>query len=305
MLGFTYYIWESISKLERVNLKIGTNFWTGYEIIYIAKELGYIDNIEIVEYNSNAEVIRGLKTGVINAGTLTIDEALRGLSRGIDYRIVLVFDYSNGADSIIAKDYIKKPSDLIGKRIGVEDSALGKYMLKRFLDKTGLKREDITVVYLELHEHSKAFLESKVDAIITFEPEKSRILSKEGWVIFSSKDIPNEIIDVMVVKKEFLDKNIEKVKELIEGYYEAFNYFQRSEDAIDMVVKRQHLSKEDVKKAFQEIYLPNREEVVKNIVEIEKSIDKICKTLKEESIINNSINCSIILDKEMFMELYR
>ncbi|MEZ0323802.1 MAG: ABC transporter substrate-binding protein [Hydrogenothermaceae bacterium] len=255
-VGFTYYIWISMSKLEREHLKIGTNFWTGYEIIYLAKELGYLDDTKIVEYNSNAEVLRGLKTGVINAGTLTIDEALRGLNRGMDYRIVLVFDYSNGADVIITKNYIKKPTDLIGKKIGVEDSALGKYMLKRFLEKTGLKREDIIVVYIELYEHAEAFLKSKVDAIVTFEPEKSKILKKEGWVIFSSKDIPMEIIDVLVVKTELLDKNREDVKELIDGYYKAFDYFQKNKElALSMISKRQHISSEEVEKAFQGIYL--------------------------------------------------
>ncbi|MCX7759614.1 MAG: ABC transporter substrate-binding protein [Hydrogenothermaceae bacterium] len=295
-----------MSKLEREHLKIGTNFWIGYEIIYLAKELGYLDNTKIVEYNSNAEVLRGLKTGVINAGTLTLDEALRGLNRGMDYRIVLVFDYSNGADSIIAKDYIKKPADLIGKRIGVEDSALGKYMLKRFLEKTGLKREDIIVDYLELNEHVEAFLRSKVDAIITFEPEKSKILKKEGWVIFSSKDIPMEIVDVLVVKTELLDENREDIKKLIDGYYKAFDYFQKNKElAFNMISKRQHITKEEVERAFQEIYLPSKEEVLKSIPQIERSIDKVCNILKEEEIINENLNCNKMFDREMFKELYR
>ncbi|MCX7739139.1 MAG: ABC transporter substrate-binding protein [Hydrogenothermaceae bacterium] len=176
-------------------------------MLYLARELGYIDNTILVEYNTTSEVLRGLITGVINVAALTLDEALKLYQSEIDVKIVMIFDYSYGSDVVIVKDYLKSIDDLKGKRIGVENTALGEFVLYRFLQKTGLKREDVDVVYLELHEHMEAFLRGDVDIVITFEPEKSKILSREGKVIFSSKEIPMEIVDVLVAKTDILKEN--------------------------------------------------------------------------------------------------
>lgn len=282
-------------------LVVGTNLWSGYEILYLAREKGFIDKekIRLVEYNTTSEVLRGLTTGVINAGALTLDEAIKAYDRGLNVQVVMVFDYSDGADVIIVKDYIDSPADLKGKKIGVERSALGNYLLKRFLEINNLKEEDIKIVYLELHEHTRSFLNGDIDAVITFEPEKSKILSKEGKVIFSSKDIPMEIVDVLVVDKNYLNENIGTVKHLIEAYYQAYDYFVKNrEESLNVMSKRQHLSKEELATAFKNISFPSRRQVVENIERLEEATKNICEFLKNNGEIKSSTKCDAILNIE-------
>ncbi|MCS7195961.1 MAG: ABC transporter substrate-binding protein, partial [Aquificaceae bacterium] len=158
ILLLLYILHKNTTKTPIIN--IGTNFWHGYEILYLARKLGYLpDGVKLVEYNTTSEVKRAYRNGLINAMALTLDEALRLLAEGYQVRVIMVFDISDGADVVIAREDIKTPKDLKGKIIGVEKTALGAYMLQRFLEKNGLKPEDVEVRVLELHEHYEAFLE--------------------------------------------------------------------------------------------------------------------------------------------------
>lgn len=307
LLVVLLFLFDRVKKANE-ELVIGTNTWPGYEILYVAREKGFIekDNIKLVEYNTTSEVLRGMQTGVINAGALTLDEAIKAYDRGLDILVVLVFDYSYGADVVIAKDYIEYPLKLKGKRIGVEKTALGKYMLKRFLEINNMREEDVNVVYLELHQHARAFLNGEIDAVITFEPEKSKILSKEGKVIFSSKQIPMEIIDVLVVDRKFLKENKWLVKELIDGYYQAFDFFINNKpESLKIMAQREKISIAQLEKALTEIYLPSKEKVIHNYVAIEHTVKTLCNYLKEKNEIKKTTNCNQILDRALMEELLK
>lgn len=59
-------------------LRLGTNLWLGYEPIYVAREKGWLqeDQVRILEFSSSTDVMRGLRAGTLDAGALTLDEAL-------------------------------------------------------------------------------------------------------------------------------------------------------------------------------------------------------------------------------------
>jgi len=46
-----------------------------------------------------------------------------------------------------------------------------------------------------------AFKKRQVDAIVTFEPVKSELLSSGANILFDSHQIPGRIVDVLVVRK--------------------------------------------------------------------------------------------------------
>jgi NitT/TauT family transport system substrate-binding protein len=58
-----------------------------------------------------------------------------------------------------------------------------------------------------------------VDAIICFEPVRSEILrSPGGNIVFDSSYIPGEIIDVLIVEKDYIDSHKNQIQELITGW---------------------------------------------------------------------------------------
>lgn len=121
-------------------LRVGTNLWLGYEPAYLARHAGYFSNdeVKLLDFTSSSEVIRAYRNGLIDVAALTGDEILKVCINQPDQRIILVCDYSNGADVLLAKPEIATLADLKGRRVGLETTVLGAYMLGRALEAAGL-----------------------------------------------------------------------------------------------------------------------------------------------------------------------
>ena len=213
-------------------IRIGTNIWPGYEPLYLARNLGWFreSGVRLVEYNSSMETMNALSHGSIEAGALTLDEVLSLAQDGVDLRVVLLLDVSNGADAVVAQSGIDNPEKLRGRTIGVESSAVGGYIIHRMLEKSGLTLQDVHILPLTLDAHKAAFTSKRVDAIVTFEPIKSHLLANGGKVIFDSSLIPGEIIDVLAVRSEVFDAYPEAFAELTEKWFQALAYMQNQPD---------------------------------------------------------------------------
>lgn len=238
--------------------RIGTNVWPGYEPLYLARDLGYLDghNIRLVEFGSATTVMNALANGAIEAAALTLDEVLLLSSRGIDLRVVLVLDMSNGGDAILARPPLKRMADLKGRRIGVETTALGAYMLSRASAMAGLSTGDYTVVPLHASEHEAAFHAGRVDAVVTFEPVRSQLIASGATPVFDSKNIPGEIVDVLAVR--MTPARLPQMQALIRAWFMAVDHLRRQPgDAGRRLAKRLHMAPADVLAAFDGLSLPD------------------------------------------------
>jgi len=295
ILGLMFFFSFSCIQEKIDYMKIGTNVWPGYEPLYLARELGFFDRfpIHIVEYGSTTQVIRAYRNGIINSAGLTLDETLLLKNYGFDPVIVLVMDISHGADVIIARKGIKSIYDLKGKKIGVENTALGAYMLLRALEIHKLTPNDLKIVPLEVNEHYKWFKEGKIDAVVTFEPVKSKLLKIGGNIIFDSSQIPGEIVDVLVVERSYLEKNPEIVKRVIHGWFRAVAYMKNHRKrALKVISEREHITIEDLQKAYNGMIIPDRKENLILLNKGEPKLKKVAKKLltimKKQKIISNT-----------------
>jgi NitT/TauT family transport system substrate-binding protein len=136
-------------------LRVGTNVWPGYEPLYLARDQGYYppQSVRLVEYTSASEVIRAFRNGAIDAAALTLDEVLLLAETTPDVSVVLALDVSHGADVILAQPALSSLRDFKGRRVGVEATALGAYMLTRAPQTVDLTPTDVRTVSLEVFEH--------------------------------------------------------------------------------------------------------------------------------------------------------
>lgn len=250
----------SISQGEA--LRLGTNVWPGYEPLYLARELGSFEKkrIKLVEYLSASEVIRAFRNRQLEAAALTLDEVFLLLEREIPVQIVLVTDISNGGDAILARPGITDIAMLKSKKVAVEAGALGAYVISRALEKNDLTLADIQVVNLEVSEHETAFKTGAVDAVVTFEPVRSRLLAAGATEVFSSRDIPGEIVDVIAVHRDYLANDTNAVHELIEGWFAALRYLEENPDAAAKHISlRMRMPPADVLRSYEGLDLPGRD----------------------------------------------
>ena len=248
---------------QNTPLRLATNVWPGYEPLYLARDQQFFSSkrIRLIEFSSTTQVLQAFRNKLIDAAGLTLDEALLLLENNADIRIVLVMDISNGADVVIARKGINGLQQLKGKRIGVENNALGAYMVSRLLDIFGLDRDEVKIVQLEVDEHEKAFHEGRVDAVVTFEPVRSRLLKAGAVQIFDSSQIPGEIVDVLVVRKSYMDKNPATIQHLLDGWFKALEMIrQQPRKAAKILGRRMKLNIEDTLASYRGLVLPARVE---------------------------------------------
>ncbi|WP_174874581.1 ABC transporter substrate-binding protein [Vogesella oryzae] len=208
-------------------LRVGSNGWPGYLLIEWAAESGlYRDGqIRVIRFPSSTLVMQGLASGELEAGCLTLDEVLALRAEGVSLQVVAVLDVSAGADVLLAQDSITELGQLAGKRIGVEQSAVGAVMLDAVLGKAHLLPSDVTIVPLLLDQHEQAFRSGKVDALVTMEPFAKRLLAAGAHLLFSSVAIPGRIVDVLAVRSDVAPVQMDNLRRLLDGHFRVLTDF--------------------------------------------------------------------------------
>jgi len=188
-------------------VRVGSNRWLGYAPFYLADELHWTapSGVRLVEYPTTTGVLRGFRNGMLDAAPsdIRLDETLLlQASTDLNLEIILIASVSAGADVLFARAPIATLDDLRGRRIGVENTALGAYFLSRVLDQAQLDIADLDVVSLPVHEQVEAYTAGRVDAVITFASEGPALEASGARRIFDSRQLPGEIVDVLVVDRQ-------------------------------------------------------------------------------------------------------
>ncbi len=240
-------------------IRVGTNVWPGYEPLYLARQLeGWPQaHLSLVEYPSASEVLRAFRNKTLEAASLTLDEVLLLRQQGVPVKVVLVHDVSEGGDVIVARQGIASMSDLKGKRMGVEAGALGAYVLTRALELNQMSLDDIVIVNRDVNMHESAMQQDEVDAVVTFEPVRTRLLSQGGVQVFDSRQIPNEIVDVLVVHEDVLTQRPEAITALVERWFFALSEMKAKPAATAaMMANRLAISADEVMQSYDGLRLP-------------------------------------------------
>ena len=241
-------------------LLLGTNVWPGYEPLYLGRALGLFDpaRLKLVEYPAAMSVIRAFRNGTIDAAALTLDEVLSLRQHGVPARVVLVFDFSNGADALLARPGIDSLDALRGRTIGVEQGAVGAYMLARVFERSSLSMGDVRVKMVQVDEHEQSYRSGEVDAVITFDPVRQHLSALGAKTLFDSSMIPEEIVDVLVVHESRLARDPEGVEQVIEGWFRALDHLASEPlDAATKLSGRLQLAPDQVLAVYEDIVLPS------------------------------------------------
>ena len=199
------------------------NAWVGYEPFFIAESDGFFNqnSIDLIETPYSLTQDQAFRGRTVDASAVSLSRAMSLASKGHDITIVLILDWSNGADKIVAAPNIKSVIDLKGKRVGTEPESVNAYLLFRAMQQVGLSLSDLEMMPMAYEQLSAAFSTKEIDAATVFGPQAEAIEQLGGHVIFDSSEIPGEILDVLVVRTSYLQKNPERVEELISGWLKA------------------------------------------------------------------------------------
>lgn len=284
-------------------VRIGVLVWPPYELAYLAREKQYFDTstVELVDFLSPAEMVRNYRFGLIDAMFVTSQFSLTNAENLIDSRIIYVVDFSAGGDSLMVQPEIESLAELEGKKVGVEAGPLGAYTLERALESANLSREDIELVFLDTPDQKTAFETGRVDAVATYEPIRSQLLKQGATELFNSREIPLEIIDVVLAKKGIIDRRYQELARFIQGVDRALQDFRKNpKDSAVIMVEREQLSVPEFLLAMEGVHLvdleENRELLLGEDTRLLQGLRKQCEVMTAAGILDSQPNIRGLID---------
>jgi len=146
----------------------------------------------------------GSTKGDVHACVMTNMDALAMPALGgIDSEVIIVGDYSNGNDGIVARQ-ISKVSELGGHKVSLVDGSVSIYLVYRalMLEGNGLKVSDVAFENIQFDSQIRSIYTNNLDKIAaTWNPIIMGIMQEpNSKLLFDSSRIPGEILDLMVVR---------------------------------------------------------------------------------------------------------
>ena len=272
-------------------IRVGFNPWPGDEVIYLAEHLGYYKEegvkVKLVEVGSLGDTRSAFEKGSVDIATSTNIDLLQVRCRNKkEAQIIALTDYSNGGDVILAKEEIKTVADLKGKKVGAEGGSLNIYVLFRALEKNGVNLKDVEVVYLDQTSMNDAISTGKVDAVVTYPPYSIEISNKHKVnKLFTSKEIPAEVLDVLIADKSFVENNQENLTKFFKAIDRAWDYMNKNKDkAYAVMAAREKVSVEEFKTAIEEdlqlVRFKDQTELFKTGGSIDQAMQKTYEIMK-------------------------
>jgi len=245
------------------SVKIGTVIWIGYGPYYVAdaldlyKKSGFKVTLQV--FSDPALIPPAIEGGTVDGGMLTYDQVIGVVAKGSTQRVVSPIDYSAGGDAIVSSVDIKKVADFKGKKVGFNPLSPSDFLLSYALKTNKLTEKDIEPVNMTPEAIPAAMASGAMPIGVTYEPSVSQITALEGGkkfhVVYSSKDAPGLITDVLVFKKEVIKAKPEVVKALIQGYIDGLDYMKKNPDkAAAIIGKALGVSGAEVKEQLSGVY---------------------------------------------------
>ncbi|MET0390263.1 MAG: ABC transporter substrate-binding protein [Polyangiales bacterium] len=225
-------------------LRVGISPWPGYETLYVAQEMGFYREVgvevRLVEFSSPMDTRRAYERGQIDVFAATVVEVLEARDRSERVpEIVQVIDYSDGADIILARPGFTPSTDLRGARVGLELPSVGVYMLARSLERQGLTLTDVERVSMDQSSLEASFRAGELDAVVTYPPTSIRLLrDTPATPVFSSAEIPHEIVDVIAVDAAVARRRADEVSALLDGFHRAVAFMREDPTRAAVIAAR-------------------------------------------------------------------
>jgi NitT/TauT family transport system substrate-binding protein len=241
----------------RAEVKVGVSDWTGWVAWYVARDQGYFKkygaDVDLVWFANYSDSIAALSTGRLDANSQTWSDTLGPLAKGLPLKVVLVNDNSAGNDAVMAGPSVKGLADLRGHKVALEQYSISHFVLYTALSRNGLTPADVNVVNLSAGDAAAAFMSGRVDAAVVWNPWISQIeRSGKGRPIFTSKDMPGLIPDLLVAQAQAVQAKRKDLIAMIRAWFDTEAFIRAEpERAVAIMSKVVSLSQEQYR-----VFLP-------------------------------------------------
>ena len=216
--------------------RVGFNAWIGSIAFFVAQDKGFFKaeglDVQTKSFSAPGDGLAPLIAGSLDAHLSTADSVLTVLDKAPgQLKVVYLTDTSAGADAILAKKEIADIKGMKGKKVAATLGQCNQLLLEKALEKAGLTDADIQLVNMNPDDAGSAFAAGKIDVAVTWEPWITKVSGeKKGNVIFSSKETPNLILDVLAISTKTAKTKAAETKAFLKALNRGYDFVQKSPD---------------------------------------------------------------------------
>ena len=216
-------------------VKVAFATWVGYGPLYIAQDKGlfakYGLDVELMIIDDESQYAAAMASGNIDALGNVLDREVIHYAKGTPEAVLFAMDESSGGDGIIATADIKSLADLKGKNVGLDKSSTSYFFFLTALEKAGVPEDSLTIYEMGASDAGAAFVAGKLDAAVSWEPWLSKASEREGGhLLVSSKEFPRTIVDVFVMRKDFIAEHPEAAADMTKAWFDAIAWYRENPD---------------------------------------------------------------------------
>ena len=244
-------------------LKIAYSDWPGWVAWEVAIQKGFFkdEGVDVqftwLEYAPSMDAFSANK---VDAVLMTNGDAMVTGESGRKSTGILLTDYSNGNDMIVAKPGINSIKDLKGKKVGVEVTLVEHLMLLKALEANSMKESDVTLIKVATNDTPQTLASGSVDAIGAWYPLAGQALKQVAGskALFTSAQVPGLIYDGLYVGKDSLAAHKADWAKVTKVWFKTVAYIQdpkTHDDAVKIMAARIKMSPEDYDKNLKGTFL--------------------------------------------------
>jgi NitT/TauT family transport system substrate-binding protein len=227
-------------------VKIGYSDWPGWVAWQVPIEKGWIKQAGIdvtFQWFDYVASMDAFSAGKLDGVMMTNGDSLVTGAGGGKSVMILITDYSNGNDMIVAKPEIKSLKDLKGKKIGIETGFVEHLMLLKGLEQNGMTEKDVKLVNTKTNETPQVLGSGQVDAIGAWQPNSGMAMKAlpGSRPVYTSAQVPGLIYDVIAVSPKSLAANKATYAKLAQIWDRTVKYIndpKTQDDALKIMSKR-------------------------------------------------------------------
>jgi NitT/TauT family transport system substrate-binding protein len=247
-------------------LKVAYSDWPGWIAWDIGIQKGWFTaagvNVDFAWFEY-APSMDAYSAGKVDAVAVTNGDALVTGSSGAPSKCILINDYSNGNDMIVAKPGIKDVAGLKGKKIGVEVGLVDHLLLLKALESAKLTEKDVKITNITTDQTPQALKGGTVDAIAAWQPNSGQALKDVpgSTAVFTSANAPGLIFDHLCVNPKSLAERRADWDKVVKVWFQIADFIKdpkNVDEAAKIMGARVKLSGDEYKKlmagtAFQDM----------------------------------------------------
>lgn len=250
-------------KLEKFT--VGLVNWIGYSGLFVGQAKGFFTaeglDVQPTVFSAPGDGMAPVMNGSLDMHFTTLDVVVKTAEKAPDaVKIGMLVDASRGADAFLAKTEFATVKDLKGKKVATTVGECNHLLLITALEANGLKETDVEIVNMNPDDAGTAFAAGSVDGATTWEPWITKATTTgKGHVVFSTKEAPYVIIDVLVMSPKHGDKK--KIEAFLRGMVKAHEYIAANPaDAAVIAAKALEQTPEEAAAMFGKVKLFSKAE---------------------------------------------